>query len=260
MSNTQPTEEAVVATQGVSHSSSHKSRSWLTVAFVSVIVFNVASGWWMPDFYDWTGADQSRPAPIVSWVAIGMLLFNILTIGVLGWAHITKKWPSRAPSGGMQFSILHIFFVMTVVAAFLALSRGASLEIAFYVLHGVVWITCIGISIRYRPLRRWLVLLFACQSAPYLWILKAGSAMPSVVGFLLLMTSLPAFLPSMVISALTGRHFEKLQWLATMLTMFELVIGVWLILLGTKRAIAYCLIVSTLSLFGSFLLHALMRA
>jgi hypothetical protein len=50
------------------------------------------------------------------------------------------------------------------------------------------------------------------------------------------------------------------MWLAVLLTGAEMTIGAWIIRLGPRRTIAYIVFVLLMSTFGSFVLHALMRA
>ncbi len=57
---------------------------------VALILISATCGWFVPAFYDWTGADQSRPSPLM-WqvplaVAIGAFLFSV----ALPWIPITR--------------------------------------------------------------------------------------------------------------------------------------------------------------------------
>jgi uncharacterized protein involved in response to NO len=56
-------------------------RAWLhasTFLFVLILI-SATCGWFVPAFYDWTGADQSRPSPLM-WqvplaIAVGAFCF-----------------------------------------------------------------------------------------------------------------------------------------------------------------------------------------
>jgi hypothetical protein len=74
-----------------------------------------------------------------------------------------------------------------------------------------------------------------------------------------MVSGLPAFFFAMLFGSLTRQHSQELGWLAMLLTSAELVIGVWIIRLGTKRFIAYLVFVLIAAIFGSFMLNALVR-
>ncbi len=55
------------------------------------------------EFYDWTGADQSRPAPVIPWIAGGLVLGALVAIALLAWAHLQRSRPHRpqVPTAGL---------------------------------------------------------------------------------------------------------------------------------------------------------------
>ena len=50
-------------------------RKWLTRIPILPLLITVSFfvGWFVPDYYEWTGSDQSRPSPLVGQTALGMI-------------------------------------------------------------------------------------------------------------------------------------------------------------------------------------------
>jgi hypothetical protein len=146
------------------------------------------------------------------------------------------------------------------IAVFMTVVLWKSLDVACFVLHGSFWCYSVSLAIRFHEVRWRIIMLLVCQSAPFLWILRSDDLLKMGPAMLAMVSGLPVFFPTIFVSSLMQRHLDRMLWLPTMLTMIELAIGLWLCFRGAKRALAYGICVLTLSIFGSFILHALMRA
>ena len=138
---------------------------WLTRTIVLLVV---AAGWLMPEFYDWTGADQSRPAPIVGWIGLGILVADVFVVATLLWLHVVdaasvgtdKLIQADAGSVGdetsvghgsyrWRFSMFHIFVATTVVAVCLMLARTVSLQVACSAVQAAVAGVGVWVAVQY---------------------------------------------------------------------------------------------------------------
>jgi len=221
----------------------------------TLAVIAISAGWFVPEFYDWTGADQSRPAPVVSWIALGILIADGLLFLLLARLHFSRRVHSQETSKRWNFSVLHILMSMTCVAVFLMLARLTSMQIACRLLQAVVLSIGIWIAVRFPWTRfriAWIALL---QFAPFLWVFRQMGVFSNTAGLLVFFTSLPTLLPA----AFFVQANREDQWLLTLLTTTEFAICVWLSYLGPKRTLAGGIFVLTLSVFSSFVLNALMR-
>jgi len=97
-----------------------KQNKWHCLRTAGVLpVAGIVAGWFMPEFYDWTGADQSRPAPVVGWIALAIAAANLLLWGILFWwptsadASITIK--SRSPTVGCVLGAGGYLFTVRIV-------------------------------------------------------------------------------------------------------------------------------------------------
>ncbi len=225
---------------------------WLCFVFMGVAVI---AGWLVPEFYDWTGADQSRPAPVIPWVALGIIVVDCMIIAAL--VRLWRIAPSAKPSDQFvwRFRIWHLLLATTSTAVFVSIALLASLAVACSVLLGFFWCYSVSLAVRFPVVRGRIIMLWFCQFAPFLWILRMGQ-----VGDVAMLSGLPSLIPTAMISTLLQQRFEQLSWLSITLTMVELAFGVWLSFRGPKRTLAYGICVLTLSIFGSFMVNAVMRA
>ena len=230
---------------------------WLCFVLMGVAI---AVGFSVPRFYDWTGADQSRPAPVVGWVAIGIILVDCLLVAVLLLLHFSNRDPKRTPTRDWQFSTSHLLLATMSIAVFMAIVLWKSLDVACLVLHGLFWCYAVSLAIRFHEVRWRIMMLLVCQSTPFLWILRSDDLFKMGPAMLAMVSGLPVFFPTIFVSSWMQRHFERMLWLSATLTMIELAIGLWLCFRGPKRTLVYGIGVLTLSIFGSFILNALMRA
>ncbi|MCC6510715.1 MAG: hypothetical protein IT423_16545 [Pirellulaceae bacterium] len=242
------------------------ARPWLE--FRSALVLSLASvltGWFMPEFYDWTGADQSRDAPIVRWIALAMLCFDALAIGLLIWVHVVSTAPTRPKLTGYQVKLWHIMVVTLIVAGMLAFGKQASKQTSDFLafasaIPSVLVLLCGAWWVRQHASMRWLLAgLLSCQLAPFLWICRDGNFWQGGLIGISQILALPTIMPSLLLGSLLRQHYDGLIWLGNLMSSCELAVGIWLISRGTKRALSYILVTLTLSIFGSFILHALVR-
>ncbi len=125
------------------------------------------------------------------------------------------------------------------------------------VLSAAALLNAIQFAVRHAALRLPTATLLASMLLPFAWIISYGEReriLPSLIG---LAGCLPTLLPTAALSALLDQNFNQMYWLAMLLTAAELTIGVWLIQLGPKRAIAYSLLVLATSFFSSLAFYQL---
>ncbi len=251
---------------------------WHYVSFGLAFAFALA-GWFIPEFYDWTGADQSRPAPVVGWIALAITAGDLLVIaGLLTWHFVLKSKRNSVNSAVAfdsdqgtatlnQFSIRHLLAFSAIIAVLLALSRWISPTATALIVFAAVVAWAMIIAKRNRG-ARWWIAFFACsQFLPFLWVgrgamesilgLRSSNAVLSLVPMIM---SLPSLFPFGFLGMFLPIDIRTNQWFFICCSALSFAIGVWLSCRGPKRTLAYGLIVGTCSLFGSFILNALMRA
>ncbi len=212
----------------------------------------------MPEFYDWTGADQSRPAPVIPWIAGGLVLGALVAIALLAWAHLQRsKTPSASSSDGRaSYRLLHILALMTAVALFIASGRWGSFFIATCVLQGIVYLTVLILSAGSSRYRFPTLFMFVVQVAPFAWTLRKSAALQNGPIVYFFLVGFPSIFP---LGFLVHPNHQSNFWIFMLASTLEFALGVWIGSRGRKRMLAYGLLVLTCSLFGSFLLHALLR-
>jgi heme A synthase len=94
---------------------------------------------------------------------------------------------------------------------------------------------------------------------PYAWVFTEndfGDMSPKLFFGAL---GLPAFLPAMLAGRWFEQHIQNTVWLFVLLMVIEFAFGCWLIKLGPKRTLMYLVLIVAMSIFGSFVLNALIR-
>ena len=185
---------------------------------------------------------------------------DCMLVAVLLRLHFLDRVPKRTGRSSWRFSIRHLLLATMSIAVFMTIVLWKSLDIACYVLHGLFWCYSVSLAIRFHEVRWRITMLLICQFAPFLWILRSKDLLQIGPAMLAMVSGLPAFFPTIFVSSWMQRHLDRMLWLPTTLTMIELAFGLWLCFRGPKRALAYGICVLTLSVFGSFILNALMRA
>lgn len=254
----------------------------LVLLYVSATVVSILVGSGMSGFYDWTGADQSRPAPIVGYIGIGLLAATLLGWSALfiswllrGWntsevelapeatelpATLPVKKSRAARSTGSRLSILSLLVLTTAVATLVCGVRSAPWTVSVLILlTSCGWA---GWTIFALPQHRLpLMAIFACMWCPYLWLVASSpvkiAGIYQVAAFIV---TVPAFLPSLLIGRLLGARAIDEYWVGCVCTGVSILFAVWAARNSARWALAYLLLTLFLSMCGSFCLHALLRA
>ena len=218
------------------------------------IAVSLLVGWFIPGFYAWTDSDQSRPSPLLWQVPLSSAILSVAFCIAFPWLPIASKPPNGIARPQMRFSLRML----------LMLTAGAAVAIAllFKFPLGVSGIACasayayiIAFCVRHPEHRMAAVALLASLTLPYAWVVgydELGRILPH---FAVMFAGMPAFVPAALTSQLLGQNMRESQWLAFLLTAFELAIGIWMIRLGPKRTIAYLLLVIHISALGSLVFY-----
>lgn len=237
------------------------SGRWLArLSFPLMIAASLLVGWFVPAFYDWTGADQSRPSPLVGRTALALTVGAVLLCVALPWLPLADESGRRRfdRAARIRFKLRSMLAATAVVAVLIA-----ALIKSPVVVSGILCAIAFGLVIRFWILHRhyrWQSgALVACMCLPFTWLL-ADSELDDLLPTILWMAAgLPAFFPACFIGYLVGQNSHDVMWLSILLTGAEAVIGIWVIRLGPRRTIAYLTFVLLMSTFGSFGLNALVR-
>ncbi|WP_147868628.1 hypothetical protein [Stieleria maiorica] len=215
-------------------------------------------GWFIPDFYDWSGADQSRPAPVIGWTALGMLVTSIGVWIALPWIPF-RPHPRQDDQIALTRFTLRTLAGITAVAAVVSAGIMTFPLLTGYTVWGLVWVFAVWGWTRDRLPRLPAVALLACMHFPFAWVIRGG--LPGIGdGLATLVAGLPGFFVTLFAGRfLIGQHIQELAWLSILISASELAVGLWIIRLGPKRGIAYCVLVLLISVYGSFTLNMLVR-
>ena len=226
-------------------------------AMVTLMAVSLMLGACVPSFYEWTGANQSRPSPWFDYVAIGMLATVVLVSVSLIWIPIGWQRPERKTKFsriGLRTALIATG-VLSVVFAGFAKSPTVT-GIAIYV---VALIYAIWTAIKFPVYRLPIITLFCCLYLPFTWILFGKGHLEWFEVLFRLLGWMPGLLPSMFICVLVDQRIHDANWLPTVVTTTEILVGLWMILLGAKRGIVCLMVIMVLSVFSSSLLDAMIR-
>ena len=226
--------------------------------FALLILFSVVAGWLIPYFYDWTDSDQSRPSPLLWQVPLGVFVVSVGVCCGLPWLPIREKG-SEKDTSKLRFGLR----TMLILTALIAIVIGLGLKFPGFVsstLFGLALLGLVVFAIK-RPAHRLAsITLLACMFLPFSWLLGYED-------FDQILTSLPTFLPSMptllpagLLASVFRQPLQDSFWIAHLLTAIELLVGIWMMVLGPKRTIAYLLLIMNVSLFGSLIFLQLVLA
>ena len=227
--------------------------------FLSLIVVSLLVGLAMPAYYDWTGADQSRPSPLVPQTAVAILVLGGIFCLLLPWLPLPKDDFRESPRQGFRFKIRTILGITTAAAFCFAVFRDSPLLVANGIIYALLLCYAGRIGFLFAGYRWKIAALFACMYLPYAWILFPDQSSNSSSAFMLMAVALPAFFPSLWIATLFHQSSHSAPWLFLTVASLELVLGVWMIQLGPKRSLVYCMGALIASTFGAFTLNALVR-
>lgn len=219
--------------------------------------------------YDLSGADQSRTPAVVRYAFFGFLAACGLSIlGLLFLPRLTRKDPIRSPFFRTGIFALDVVILLGIVVGAVAFRQFAMIilgVVAFvYPVFCALKLAVVSKSVRWRVMS-----LYACLYLPFVWLftndvfrnaIKQGSwiFVPIVTGapslaicyFTSFLLFSPALHPGVVLTSV----------IPTVVTGLEIMVGLWVIQLGARRALAYLIVMYAISIITSFLLHALVRA
>ncbi|MCO8122536.1 hypothetical protein NHH03_12385 [Stieleria sp. TO1_6] len=218
--------------------------------FPLLIAVSLIVGWSIPAFYEWTDSDQSRPSSLLWKVPLWLAISSAAFCMALPWLPIETKPPSDAPRTPMRFSVRTLLMITTGVAVAIPMLAKFPLVVSGIVCAGM-FAYFIAFCVRYPEHRMASTALLACMILPYAWIVGYDELDRLLPALTVMIAGMPAFLPAAFLSQMFGQHFQESQWLAFLLSAFELAIGAWMIRLGPKRTIAYLLLVMLVSAVGS---------
>jgi len=214
-------------------------------------------GWLIPEFYDWTGADQSRSVPLMWQVPLGMSLVAVVFCASLPWLAVTG-WAEDCPRRSLQFQLQTLLIGTAVVAVAIAVGTKYPVAVANACFVLSVF-AALGAALFCRQWRLPIAALLVCLFMPFVWLF--GYEELSNIRLLLPMAAgLPNLLPAALVGYLLGWNLHEGGWVSILLTATQIVVGLGLIRLGTKRTVAYLLFSLLSALMSSLILNALLRA
>ena len=183
--------------------------------FWILLVASFLIGRLIPAFYDWSGADQSRPSPIVNQVAIGLLVFAVAICLALPWLPVTED-PSKCAAGGkFQIKLRTMLTVTAVIAAILAIFRTIALNVVGNGLFVLALAAAVRFWVIYHNCRWQMLSLVACMYFPFAWILQFEELSHLSIGFLWMVNGLPGLIPTLLVSRLVQQHPDQLTGLSS---------------------------------------------
>ena len=255
-----------------------------------LIVLSAAIGLLVHPFYDWTGADQSRPVALLWQIPLAISFALGLFCMALPWISIERSVESnrllKKGTGTSQISRKTGTFLQGLGASPLSQQAGTrrpfqfSLRILLSATGAIALL--LGTGIRYPKVFTGLVFLFGVLMIVYCWrrfpserwsisALLAAMYLPfgwivfhlkvSMLLRCIWFTTSPTFLPAFFVVRnlqLNGLDYAQIA-IGMALTFLELAVGLFLIHLGPKRGMVYAAMALIVSLFGAVGLDALIR-
>lgn len=229
---------------------------------ISLAIICAASviGFFVPAYYDWTGADQSRPS---LWIPIAMGAFfglAILCSTFLAWTHLRgenhRVVALKRPWDGL--CIAAIALAVSIALSFINQNQAA------VILSFIAIAIVLGWDIYHAwlyPRLRWpmLALILGCWM-PFLWVLIGKYSQVNTPEVFLFVAGAPMFLPAGYTGMLMGRNLNELVWLSNMYMALVLGGGAGLMHIGENRALAFTLFVIAVSFASSLGFHSMIRA
>lgn len=240
------------------------SRTAVRSIFPLLVCASLSAGWWIPVLYNWSGANQSYSPPIVGYVFHGFLIAtaaSLLAIPLL--PKVERVEPVRNPViQPFGFRVIAIILLMMELGLFL--DRDAALVVIgmtsfFYPILCAIKLGILSPSIRWR-----IVSLYSCMYLPFAWVggnenllgaIKQGSliVLPFIAGA-------PALLCYVYLDNFVGRAHGIGLSIAVIVAGLEILVGLWIIQLGARRALAYQMLLLAVSIVMSFCMYAMVRA
>lgn len=210
-------------------------------------------------YYDWTGADQSYAPPILLYTGVGILVGLVVSMATLPFLPIKPSQPSDARRRRLRLTIRTIMCATAGVAGLIVLLLSFPV-VTGWALLGATLLSCVGCAVRV-PWTRWSVAsLLATQYLPFVWIFGYAASHRGFESLSPMFAGLPGHFPSLFVAPFFDQHLSDLFWLTATVTASQIGCGLWLMFLGPKRLLFYLLLLFTSSIFGSFILNAMVRA
>ncbi|MEM6690343.1 MAG: hypothetical protein AAF664_13000 [Planctomycetota bacterium] len=226
------------------------------IAFTCLSLLGLAAGLLIPSFYAWTDSDQSRPSPLLWQVPLSIFVASALITLTLPWLCRTNSVSAESDEKDRRFGLRSLFVITAGIAVFIGIGRyypqaisGLACAAAF------VW--AIRFAIRQRRHRLAIACLFSSMILPYAWIINYEEIDRILPAIPPMIASFPTFIAGMILGQMLGLGMHDSYWVSNVLTDCEILMGVWLIGLGPRRAFAYLMMVLQLSLFGSLVFYQL---
>jgi len=223
--------------------------SWISkgICFPLLFVGVLILGLMIPTFYEWSGADQSRPSPHTAAAFYAIVGFVIVALVALTWLpsmDVVRDQELEQPeeNGKFQFNLRTLIITTSVIAIFVAgftsLRLITTVGVITLTLSFSAWIVMRDLSFRWK-----LAALLGCMYFPYAWVLLPDRVGKFGIDHIFPGLGLPMFVPSILLGRFFGQRGEEHIWLLLLMTAIELAIGVWLIRLGPRRAVAWIFVV-----------------
>lgn len=238
---------------------------WMRIVVRSVfpmlVGHSLSMGWWIPWFYNWSGSDQSISPPIVEYVFGGLSVacaVSVLALPVL--PKLQRVDPVRNPLI-QPFGFRIVLIIVAAIVAGMFAYRDTTL-IAIGVVTFIYPIVCaLRLGIASASVRWRLISLYSCMYLPFAWIFGndvfQGAVKQGSLTFAPILAGAPALLCALFIRP------QQNPWgilIAIAVAGLEVLVGLWIIQLGARRAIAYQVVLLAVSVVTSFGFYALLRA
>ena len=221
------------------------------------------AGWFMPEYFYWTGADQSRSAPVVGSHGVLLVVLSLVAMACILMWHWNSQGEGETLSTSQalkQVNIRHLIVLTAMAACFIAFCLHEELRLlaastALMPIGVALWI-----AFTEPPLRGQILAMLVCQFGPFWWLVRVFEELNGMdLSSALMVPLLPAIVPAELLARLIDVSRSSLGATASMLITLQIAVGVWLIRGGRKRALAYSLFLTTCSIASSFVLNALFR-
>lgn len=178
---------------------------------------------------------------------------------LLPWLPLETEAQEDTHNSHQRYTLKNLL-VLTTVMAIVTVALMKFAMVASCLLSGAAFLNYAWLVVRHPQLRWRAAALLSCMCLPFVWFIGYGEIANIWRGLLAIAAGLPMLLPAAWLASWFGTNFHSEPWISILLTGLELLVGTWLISLGTKRAIAYLVFALLVSVFSSFGLHALVLA
>jgi hypothetical protein len=171
----------------------------------------------------------------------------------------TLRNPLFRPFGNGVLGIL-----LAIVTAGMFVFRDATL-VTIGIASIVYSLVCAIRLVQVSPSIRWRIAsLFACLYLPFVWICQndviQGAVKQGYWSLLPMLFAAPALFPSIFIGNIAGHQSMITAMSALIIVSVEVLVGLWINQLGARRALAYQIVILTLTILSSFASLCLLRA